>query len=116
MNDCRTSYTRATAGYDDAHERALGDAILNTIIKESTIDGVVVIRTGEIAAALTGLLAMTLALSPSATRSPAAIREISERFRQKLERLARQAERDLDVYEFKRRCFSNDDRERGGRG
>jgi hypothetical protein len=106
---------RATTGYDDAHERALGDAILTTIVKRSMVDGVMVIRTGEIAAALTGLLAMTLALSPSATRTPAAIREISDRFRQKLEHLVRQAERDPALFDFKERVFRNDDRERGGR-
>lgn len=111
-----SAFSRATTGYDDAHEQALAGAILTTIIKQSMVDGVMVIRTGEIAAALTSLLATTLALSPSATRTPRAIRDISDRFRQKLERQVRQAERDPDMFNFRARCFREDNSERGGRG
>jgi hypothetical protein len=111
-----SKFTRATTAYDPEHEQALANEILTTIIEHSMIDGVMVIRTGEIAAALTSVLAMTLALSPSAVRSPAAIREISERIRKKLEQRVRQAERDPNLFEFKIRTFNDTDRDRGGRG
>jgi hypothetical protein len=105
---------RATTEYDAEHERDLGDALIATIIKHSMVDGVMVIRTGEIAAALTSVLAMTLALSPSAVRSPAAIREISEKVRKKLLRQVHAAERDPTLHDLLSRTFNYSDRKRGG--
>jgi hypothetical protein len=107
---------RATTAYDPEHEKAIGDALITTIIEQSMVDGVMVIRTGEIAAALTSVLAMTLALSPSVVRSPAAIREISERVRKKLMRQVHAADRDPTLFDFKIYTFNETDPERGGHG
>jgi hypothetical protein len=79
------------------------------------VDAVMVIRTGEISAALTSVLAAVLALSPSAVRSPSAIREISEQVRKKLLRQVHAAERDPTLQDFLSRTFNHTDRERGGR-
>jgi hypothetical protein len=111
------SYERAQAGYDPEHERALGDAIIAAIVQSSYISEppVLCLRTGEIANALTNTLALVLALSPSVTRSPHAIRKLSEEFRRRLTKGAAGAARDPTVNNFVARAFRNDDRERGGR-
>jgi hypothetical protein len=103
------------AAYDPAFERKLADAITRTIAAESKVANVMVIRTGETAAALVTVLASMMALSPAVTRSRAAIRKTAESFRKKLVANVRAAEQSPDFYEFRRRCFANDDRERGGR-
>ena len=72
------------------------------------------LRLGEIAGALTTILASTLALSPSCARSPRAIREVAEQFRRKLLARVRAAEGNADFHDFKSRCFHEGDRERGG--
>jgi hypothetical protein len=110
----RRELERAMAGFDERHERKLADALITAIADCSLVDGVMVIRTGEAAAALTTVLAPILALSPSSARSRAAIRKTSEAFRKKLAANVRAAEGSPDFYEFKRRTFRNDDRERGG--
>jgi hypothetical protein len=106
---------RAMAAYNERFERELADAIIRTIADASMVDGVMVIRTGEAAAALTTVLASILALSPAAVRSPTAIREAAEGFRRKLQARVRAAEQDPQFADFKSRCFRDDDRERGGR-
>jgi hypothetical protein len=110
-------YERATAGYDEAHEQALVDAIIETIAKASLISEppVLCLRTGEIASALTRTLALILAISPSAVRSPHAIRKMSEEMRRRLTKDAANAARNPEVNDFVARAFRNDDRERGGR-
>jgi hypothetical protein len=65
------------------------------------IDNVLALRPGESSAALVTVLASMLALSPSTARSPKAIKEITDGFKQKLTANVRYAE-------------NNDDRERGG--
>ena len=105
---------RALAGFDEAFEAKLVDEITKAIAAASMIDGVMVLRTGETAAALVNVLASILALSPAATRSRAAIKKTADGFRKKLAANVRAAEGSPDFYEFKRRAFSNDDRERGG--
>jgi hypothetical protein len=106
---------RAMAAYDEGHERKLADAVIRTIADQSMIDGVMVLRTGESAAALVTALASILALSPSCARSRAAIRKTSEAFRKKLAANVRAAEQSPDLYELKRRAFHDGDRQRGGR-
>jgi hypothetical protein len=106
------------AGFDPKFEARLVDEITEAIAAASMMsDGdrqVLVLRLGEIASALTTVLACTLALSPSAVRSPKAIRETAERFRKKLTGQVRTAEGNADVLNFKARCFRDGDRERGG--
>jgi hypothetical protein len=106
---------RAITGFDDAFKEKLTAAIITAIADASRIDGCLVIRTGESAAALTTVLASVLALSPSSVRSPAAIRQATESIRRKLTAQVRCAETDPSFADFKARCFRDDDRERGGR-
>jgi hypothetical protein len=110
------AYERAQMGYDDAHEQALLDAIVEAIGQASLISEppVLCLRTGEIAIALTRVLALILAISPSAARSPTAIRKLTEEFRRRLIKGAANAARDPDLNDFVARAFRNDDRERGG--
>jgi hypothetical protein len=106
---------RAQAGYDDEHEAALVEAIITAIFNCSKIDNVLVVRTGEIAAALTSVLATVLALSPSATRSQKAIRNLTDDLRCRLIRSAARRAADPVLRDFWQRCFRDDDRDRGGR-
>jgi hypothetical protein len=111
---------RAMSGYDEQFERKLVDAITETIADTSMMtiaggDRVLVLRTGEIANALTTILASTLARSPAATRSRGSIKQVADSVRRKLLARVRQAERDPQFADFKNRCFHAGDRERGGR-
>jgi hypothetical protein len=106
---------RAQAGYDEAFERKLADVIIRAIADQSMIDNVLVLRTGESAAALVNVLASIMALSPSSTRSRAAIKQVADSFRRKLLARVRQAESDPLFSDFKSRCFHDGDRARGGR-
>jgi hypothetical protein len=110
------AFERAQAGFDEAHKRALVDAITEAIAKASLIRDppVLCIRTGEIAAALVTVLSLTLAMSPSATRSPGAIREITDNLRKRLIKKAADAARDPTLQDFLSRVFRHDDRDRGG--
>jgi hypothetical protein len=112
--DQRRELERAMAGYDRAFEAKLVDEIIRTIVEQSMIDGVMVLRTGETAAALVTALASMMALSPASTRSRATIRQIAESFRKKLVGQVRAAERDPLFADFKNRCFHSGDRARGG--
>jgi hypothetical protein len=110
----RDSLERAMASYDEQFERKLVDAPITTIADCSLVDGVMVIRTGEAAAALTTVLAFILALSPASTRSRAAIEQTADSSRRKLLTRVRLAERDADFLDFKARCVHDGDRARGG--
>jgi hypothetical protein len=105
---------RAQLGYDADFERKLASAIITAIAGASMIENCLVIRTGETAAALTTVLASMLGLSPSAARSPRAIKQITKSFGRKLTANVRAAENNPDFFRFKERTFRNDDRERGG--
>jgi hypothetical protein len=105
---------RALAGFDEAFEAKLVDEVTKAIAAASMIDGVMVIRTGETAAALVTVLASMTALSPASTRSRAAIKKTSDGFRRKLLARVRQAERDPLFADFRSRCFRDDDEQRGG--
>jgi hypothetical protein len=110
----RGDYERAQLGYDDKHEKALIEEFLQAIVKVSLISNppVLVLRTGEIANALTTVLTMTLAMSPSVVRSPHAIRDITDRMRKRLIKGAA----DPAMRDFLDRVFQGDvaDRKRGG--
>jgi hypothetical protein len=115
----RDSLERALAGLDQGFETRLVAEITAVIAAASMMtagDGhrTLVLRLGEIAGALTTILASTLALSPVSTRSRTAIRKTSEAFRKKLAANVRAAEQSPDLYEFKRWAFHSGDRVRGG--
>jgi hypothetical protein len=107
----RTSYERATAGWDDAHERALCNAIMEAVARASMVTdaNIAVLRTGELVSALTTVLATAIALSPSATRSPTAIRKTVDELGKRLRRRLADAEADPVLQDFIRRTFRGTD-------
>jgi len=107
--DRRTDYARATAGYDEAFERALVDVITTAIAEASRVTDapIMVLRTGEIASALLTCLASTLALSPAATRSPTATRKLMDELRRRLLLRIRQGQAEADA--FRARVFNGTD-------
>jgi hypothetical protein len=107
MSDRRTSYARAAAGYDEAFERELLEAITRAIADASMVSdcNAIVLRTAETASALLTALAGMLAMSPAATRSPTEIRRTCDALHKKLRRLIAQAERDAHVQDFVARVF-----------
>ena len=94
MTDAQTTFARATLEYDKAHERALLEAITRAIFESSTVSdaNAIVIRTAEAAEALLTVLAGILAMSPSATRSPTAIRRTIDDLGKRLRRQIAAAE------------------------
>ena len=111
MTDVQTTSDRATSAYDKDHERAPIEAITEAIFETSRVSGcnAVVIRTGEAAEALLTVLAGILAMSPSATRSPTAIRKTIDDFGKRLRRKISAAEGSEDLQEFMRRTFRGTD-------
>ena len=65
----------------------------------------VVLWTGDAAEALLTALAAVLAMSPSVTRSPTAIRKTIDNFGKRLRRRLRAAEQNPDLKDFVRRSF-----------
>jgi hypothetical protein len=112
-----TTYQRAESGYDEAHERALVDAITAAIADASMVSDppVMVIRTGELTSALLTCLANAIALSPSAVRSPTAIRKRIEELQRRLLRHVAAARASADFLDLEARFFRSDDKDRGGR-
>ena len=106
-----TTFARATLEYDEEHERALLEAITEAIFETSRVSdcNAVVIRTGEAAQALLTALACVLAMSPSVTRSPAAIRKTVDDLGKRLRRRVASAEQSPDLKDFVRRSFWNTD-------
>ena len=102
-----TTFAKATLEYDTEHERALLEAITESIFETSRVSdcNAVVIRTGEAAQALLTALACVLAMSPSATRSPSALRKTCDDFSKSLRRKVGAAEQDLALQEFMCRTF-----------
>jgi hypothetical protein len=105
------TFERATLECDPLHELALIEAIAVAMFEVSGVTdaNVAVIRTGEAARALTKSLAMVLALSPSVTRSPTALRKTSDEISKCLRRYVAEAERDDLAQEFLRRTFRGTD-------
>ena len=110
-HDQGTTYAKAALEYDEEHERALLEAITRAIFEASRVSdcNAVVIRTGEAAQALLTALACVLAMSPSATRSPAAIRKTIDELGKRLRRRFAPPSRDADLQDFVRRSFWNTD-------
>ena len=106
-----TTFARATLEYDAEHERALLDAITQAIFEASKVSdcNAVVIRTGEATQALLTALACVLAMSPSATRSPTAIRKLGDDIVKRLRRRVASAEQSPDLKDFVRQSFWNTD-------
>jgi hypothetical protein len=104
------TYTRAKAGYDDAHELELARAIMAAIAKTSMVTdaNAMVLRTGEMINALLRVLAVTLALSPYA-RSPTALRTATDELAKRLRRLAREALEDPDFRDSTKTFFRDSD-------
>ena len=102
-----TTFAKATLEYDAEHERAL----LEAIFEASRVSdcNAVVIRTGEAAQALLTALACALAMSPSATRSPAAIRKTVDELGKRLRRRVASAEQNPGLKDVVRRSFWNTD-------
>src|SRR6476469_6285409 len=107
------TFAKATLEYDAEHERALLEAITEAIFEASRVSdcNAVVIRTGEAAQALLTALACVLAMSPSATRSPSALRKTCDDFSKSLRRKVGAAEQNSDLQEFMCRTFSGSDTE-----
>ena len=113
MTDAQTTFARATLEYDKDHEHALLEAITRAIFELSTVSdaNAIVIRTGEAAEALLTVLAGILAMSPSATRSPTAIRRTVDDLGKRLRRQIAAAEASEDLQDFIRRTFRGNDLE-----
>jgi hypothetical protein len=113
----RTTYARAQLGYDAAFKAALTEAIFHAITDVSFASdlNVIAIRTGETADALADTLALFLALSPAATRSPKAIRQVADDLRKRLIKNVAAARANPVTQDFLARVFRGDDDERGGR-
>jgi hypothetical protein len=107
----RTTYARAAAGYDADHERALMAAILRAIADASKVTDAdaMVLRTGEAASALLTCLAGVLAMSPSAVRSPAAVRQTIDVLGKRLRSRLAEAERNPEMQDFLRCVFHGTD-------
>jgi hypothetical protein len=103
----RTTFERAAAGYDADYEQALVDALLRAISDASKVSDVdaPVLRTGEAASALLTCLAIVLAMSPSAARSPTALRQTLDALGKRLRQRLAVAECNPAMQEFLRRVF-----------
>jgi hypothetical protein len=107
-----TTFERATRGYDEEHERALLAAIVTALFEASRVSDAqaCVVRTGEAASALVSALALVLAVSPAAARSPTAIRRTVDELAKRIRSKAAAAVADSEVRAFKARgCFNGTD-------
>jgi hypothetical protein len=111
MTDIRTTYERAKHSYDPEHEEELRNAIVGAIAETSKVSDVdaLVLRTGEAASALLSALALVLALSPAATRSPTAIRKMTDELGKRLRQRVAAAQASAEVQDFVRRAFHGTD-------
>jgi hypothetical protein len=111
-----TTYAQAAAGFDDKHERELVAAIMMAVINASRVDDVdaIVVRTGELTSALMTVLAAAIALSPTATRSPTALRRTCDDLTRRIRLRVSKAEADTEFQDFRRRTFHQDN-DSGGR-
>jgi hypothetical protein len=107
MTTARTTYAKAMLEYDKAHEQELLRVITEAIINASILSdaNAIVFRTGECTQALMTVLAGILAMSPAATRSPAAIRKTVDGFGKRLRRQVAAFETNEDLQHFLARCF-----------
>jgi hypothetical protein len=105
------TYARALLEYDKAHEEELLRVITEAIFEASIVPdaNVAAIRTGECTQASMTVLAGIVAMSPSATRSPAAIHKIIDELGKQLRRKVAAAETNEALQHFIARCFRGDD-------
>ena len=105
------TFARATLEYDHEHEQALIEAVTTALFDASKVSdcNAIVLRTGEAVSALLTVLAGTLAMSPSATRSPTAIRKLGDDIVKRLRRKVAVAEQSPDLKDFVRRSFWGND-------
>ena len=103
----RTTYARAVLEYDKQHEDELLSAITKAIVGTSMVSdcNAAVIRTGEIVEALVTVLVSVLAMSPSVSRSPTAIRKTVDDLGKRLRSRIAAAENNADLHGFIRRMF-----------
>jgi hypothetical protein len=87
VNDYRTNYARASAGYDDAFRKHLADAICKAIAETSLISdaSLIVLRTVESRDALVDVLITIMGLSPFYD-TPSRLREFAEHLAKKVKR------------------------------
>jgi hypothetical protein len=87
MTDTRTTYERATAGFDPEFSDALVAEITDVIAKASIVTDqpIMALRTGETAEALIIALISTLALTPSMD-SPTALRKFVDALAKRIRR------------------------------
>jgi hypothetical protein len=87
MNDARTNYARAVAGYDDDFRKRLAGAILTAIAETSLVTDakVMCLRTGETRDALVDCLITIMALTPFYD-VPSHLREYAEQLAKKIRR------------------------------
>jgi hypothetical protein len=111
MASDRTTFERARRGYDEERERALVEAVTKAIFDTyyCTDARVVALRTGEAASALLTVLASILAMSPAATRSPTAMRNMLDELGKRLRRRLADAEQSEEMEDFLRRVFRSTD-------
>lgn len=107
----RTTFARATREYDPEFERAITTAVSEAIARVSLVTDVnaMVLRTGEIIAALTTMLASTIALSPAITRSPTQLRKFLKENARRLQQKTMQAVDDPDMKRFRASWFDGND-------
>jgi hypothetical protein len=107
----RTTFARATREYDPEFERAITTAVSEAIAQVSLVTdaSAMVLRTGEIIAALTTVLASTIALSPAITRSPTQVREFLAENAKRLQRQTMQAVEHPDTERFRKSWFNGND-------
>jgi hypothetical protein len=105
----RTTYGRATAGYDPEFEAALM-AVITAAITEAcftTDANALALRTGEIISALVTVLSNSLALTPE--RSPTAVRKALDQIAKQIKKQTNAALADPDVAAFYARAFHDGD-------
>lgn len=96
----RTDYRRAAAGYDAAFERALAEALFDTIADASRVTDrdVVALRSSETIAALCSLL-ITIAATRPGMDVPSRQREFAEQLAKRVRRGLAQCRGDPDFAE-----------------
>jgi hypothetical protein len=112
----RFTFERAAAGFDEDFEHLLTGEIMRAIAAASMVSDppCMVLRTGEMTSALLTVLASAIALSPSAMRSPSAIRQICDDLRRRLIKRVAGSRASADFRDFEARMFRSDDKDRGG--
>jgi hypothetical protein len=107
----RTTYERATREYDPDFERAIAAAVTEAIAQVSRVTdaNVMVLRVGEIIAALVTVLAGTIALSPAVTRSPTQLRKFLDETTKHLRQQTMQAADNADTKSIRERCSTSGD-------